>query len=866
MDIAIIGFSFNLAGAKNVDQLSALLASGKDALTFSPDARPNDACWVNRAGYIDGEDEFDYSLFGLSLRDSMIIEPQQRLFVQQVWKALEFAGYNPKGIPHTVGVFSSSSDSHFTQYLPQSNLDLSRYEPFEIEVGANKEQQSLRTAFLFDFIGPAMGIQSACSSGLLTVHIAMQSLQSGDCEVAIVGGSSLPYPLHQGYYYRQGMNLSETGKISSFDRLADGMVPGFGAVVFVLKPYQRAIKDKDQIYARIRGSAVNNDGRHKSAYTAPSTAAIAKNITRALENSGVDKHAVHFVEAHGSGTIIGDVLEAAALRMVFNRHEKQKSVALSSIKAAVGHLDAAAGHAGLLKATLQIWQQRLFPAANFNILNDSISLNDSPLYVPKSAESQACLIGVVNSLGIGGTNCALVVDSANPSSSASEDTGEKQPIYIGAETRQRLDQLLQQLKFELADCSYTFTDICYTLSRRAYGKKYIILFYANNIEQFISLIDRTIGQEVNNINYNIDFSVFNGKAVCLKSSELDLNQKIILSSPKSSYPELDDLSHISSTLRNIWIDNLMVPEVNSNDSFIGLGGHSILVLSMLDDILKAFNVKLSLAWFDQNDTFSQQVAEIEHLIRKTSSHELIVQLHNVKQPPRCRVVLVHASISGAERYQQLAELLPDYIDVIAIDSYNLYSADKIQQLDGLVRLYAEKLLDAIEDKSVPHMIGGWSLGGMLARAITAKVSSRINVIGNILLDSARYATRYSAIFATENLHYFMDVNKFNSDRVKEMTSIATLNSLLNIESRMVKEFIDPDLTLPVLNIIATGVKKVLDKPLLREQFTALKHDNGWDLNGQISNEYIDTDHEGVINTSQVKLVSRIMTRFINKYV
>ncbi|WP_263081506.1 polyketide synthase [Endozoicomonas sp. Mp262] len=241
MDVAIIGFSFNIPGCRNIDDFIGLLESGNDALKNNGDLNNK----ITRAGYISGHEEFDYELLGISLRDSLIIEPQQRLFIQQVWKALELAGYNPKKISRTVGVYSSSSDSNYAILDKQDCLPSNKYDPFEIEIGKNKEQQSLRTSFLLDLKGPAVGIQSACSSGLMSVHVAIQGLITGDCDVAIAGGSCLPYPLHSGYEYKVGMNMSKSGYISAYDEKADGMVPGFGSVVLVLKEYDEACRDRD---------------------------------------------------------------------------------------------------------------------------------------------------------------------------------------------------------------------------------------------------------------------------------------------------------------------------------------------------------------------------------------------------------------------------------------------------------------------------------------------------------------------------------------------------------------------------------------------------------------------------------------------
>ncbi|MGK0664538.1 polyketide synthase [Serratia marcescens] len=264
MDIAIIGFSFLLPGASNMAELDALLESGQDALTDPLSSGNRREGWVSRAGYVQGAEQFDYDLFGISLRDSYIIEPQQRMFIQCAWRALEQAGYNPTRCALKVGVYSSSSDSHYPSFLAESQLALDKYDPFEIEIGSNKEQQSLRCAYLFDLQGPAVGIQSACSSGLLSVHMAMQGIAMGDCDMAIAGGACLPYPLHSGYQYQPGMNLSESGVLASYSHSADGMVPGFGCVVFVLKSLKQARSDNDTVYGVLTASSINNDGRAKS--------------------------------------------------------------------------------------------------------------------------------------------------------------------------------------------------------------------------------------------------------------------------------------------------------------------------------------------------------------------------------------------------------------------------------------------------------------------------------------------------------------------------------------------------------------------------------------------------------------------------
>lgn len=411
--IAIVGRSFTLPGAQTTAQWHEMLYSAQDALSASGVISELPG-WVNRAGYVEHWRHFDYRLFGLSLRDSLIIDPQHRLFIQNSWQALEVAGYNPLQLPGRVGVFSTASDTSYAEMIKHLPGMVEKYQPFEMEVASNKEQQSMRLSYLLNLKGPSFLVQSACSSGLLVVHVAQQALGQGACDVAIVGGACLPFPLHRGYRYREGMNLSRRGRVCSFDRDADGMVPGFGCIVFILKRMADAIRDRDMIYAEIEASAVNNDGRHKAGYTAPSSHAVAENLCALLQAAGVRAAEVDLIEAHGSGTKIGDVIEAAALRRVFAGCARaHNTVPLSSVKAMIGHLDTVAGLAGLLRATTQLSMGRVAPAANFSQLNPKISLAGSPLYVPSQAVPlQGSCRAIVNAMGIGGTNCALLLRSA----------------------------------------------------------------------------------------------------------------------------------------------------------------------------------------------------------------------------------------------------------------------------------------------------------------------------------------------------------------------------------------------------------------------------------------------------------------------
>ncbi|WP_448511934.1 beta-ketoacyl synthase N-terminal-like domain-containing protein [Photorhabdus laumondii] len=877
MDIAITGFSFRLPGAGNILELEALLESGQDALTF-PSYTPNDRDgWVSRAGYLTDADQFDYELFGISLRDSYVIEPQQRMFIQCAWRALEQAGYNPKRCEQTVGVYSSSSDSHYPSYLADSELALDKYDPFEIEIGANKEQQSLRCAYLFDLKGPAVGIQSACSSGLLSIHMAMQGIASGDCDMAIAGGACLPYPLHSGYQYQPGMNLSQSGVLASYSSSADGMVPGFGCVVFVLKALDKARNDKDTIFGVLSASSINNDGRAKSSYMAPSIKGIARNIQNVLAKSALDVHEIDFVEGHGSGTKIGDVLETAALKKAFeNSGLEINRIALSSVKANVGHLDVAAGHAGLLKSVLQVWNSKLYPAANFSTLNPNLNLELSPFYIPTKVHEKNNLTGIVNSLGIGGTNCAMVIRSEEFRLSVLPTTSEPVEVLVGAENDERLKTLLRQLQAEIKRDHLSLEDVAYTLARRSMGKACMVKFSVESLSELHEQIAASIRLGIASHHWSICLNEYAGKAVLIEASEIDPDSVVKVESHAmmQDNAELEKRDSARSEpavrheiLRTIWLDNLMLNDVEEEDSFSDLGGHSILALSLVTDINAAFDLTLTLDWVEKFDVFSAQLQELQRITSRTKQFSLVKPLFFPDSAKRATLILIHASISGVEVYKNLSKNISDVTEVIGIDSYNLYNKNKVVSIDKLAAIYADDILGHVTDKTTPIFIGGWSLGGLLARKITALLTGKLPVKGNILLDSVKYSPCSAPLFSDENLSYFMVLDHFSNTLSCDDRARENLKTIFEIERRMVKDFQDPEINLPILNVVATRSLTKIENDKVSATFESLKRNhNNWQVNELMTVRNIHTDHVGLVADSNINEVSNCIRGFLYQYV
>jgi len=426
--IAVIGMAGRFPGA---DSISALLPSLKNGTNLIQEFTKEEllASGVDKTlldnphykrfcGYLEGSEYFDNELFSISNRDAKLLNPQHRVFLECCWSALENAGYPSFNPPGLVGVYAGSSDS---EYLHNNLLTDEKIQnecsPFELEIYNSKDQLAPHVSYYLNLRGPSISIQTACSTSLVSIHMACQSILTGESTIALAGGVSIPFIGKRGYLYKEGMNLSVDGRIRSFDEKASGMVSGFGCGVVVLKLLDEAIHDKDYIHAVILGSAVSNDGNNKSGYTAPGVQGQIDAITKAIHIAKVNSNEIQFIEAHGSGTLLGDPIEISALKKAFSLFTSaQQFCAVSSIKANIGHLDVAAGVAGFIKAVLQLKIGMIFPACNFTRHNALINFKDSPFYVPTTPteldKRRQPGIGAVNSLGIGGTNCFILLQEA----------------------------------------------------------------------------------------------------------------------------------------------------------------------------------------------------------------------------------------------------------------------------------------------------------------------------------------------------------------------------------------------------------------------------------------------------------------------
>ena len=477
--IAIIGMSGRFPGAPTLRQFWQNLRNGVESLDQFSDAELTAAGvnaamqalpgWVSRGTVLEDADHFDASFFGYSPREAQIIDPQQRVFLECAWEALEDAGYAGEPEGRTVGIYAGSSlNSYvFSQLLPNRDL-LARVGGYQVMIGNDKDFLTTRASYKLDLHGPSMSIQTACSTSLVAVQVACQALFRGECDMAMAGGVSITFPQRTGYQYQEGMIFSPDGACRPFDVDARGTRSGAGAGIVLLKRLEDAIADHDSICAVILGAAINNDGAGKAGYTAPSVDGQMEVIATAQALAGISPESISYIEAHGTATPLGDPIELTALTRVFREATDARAFCtIGSLKANLGHLDAAAGVAGLIKTVLALRHRELPPQLNFRAPNPQLQLETSPFLVtttlqPWERRDTPRRAGV-SSFGIGGTNAHVVLEEA-PAQTASVSTRSHQLLVISAKSAAALDAATANLSEYLGTSDAApLADVAYTL-------------------------------------------------------------------------------------------------------------------------------------------------------------------------------------------------------------------------------------------------------------------------------------------------------------------------------------------------------------------------------------------------------------------
>ncbi|MFB9222924.1 type I polyketide synthase [Paracoccus cavernae] len=489
-DIAIIGMAAQLPGAKDVSEYWDNLCRGVESIQPLTEeqllaagesrARLRDPNYVRSAAVLGDFDGFDAEFFGLSPKEAAIMDPQHRKFLETCWHALEDAAHVPAEFKAPIGVFAGCGMGSYFYWNVCSNRELvDNVGHFLLRhTGNDKDFLSTRVSFAFDLGGPSVNVQTACSTSLVAIHMASQSLLSGECDMTLAGGVTIELPHARGYLYKENEILSPDGHCHAFDHRAQGTVFGSGAAVLVLRRLSDAIADGDHIWAVIKGSAINNDGSAKAGYLAPSVEGQAQAISEALVMSGVDSGSIGYVECHGTGTALGDPIEVAALNQAFERVPGARNgpCYIGSVKTNIGHLDTAAGGASLIKTALSVHHGKIPPSLGFEKPNPAIDFAGGPFQVNDRLTEWSAPVrrAGVNSLGVGGTNAHVVVQEPPRIAPPAQSDWPFHIVTVSGRSKAALDANAQAVAgwladnpaVDMADLSYTLTHGRHRFDRR----------------------------------------------------------------------------------------------------------------------------------------------------------------------------------------------------------------------------------------------------------------------------------------------------------------------------------------------------------------------------------------------------------------
>jgi acyl transferase domain-containing protein len=533
--IAIIGMAGRFPGARSVRELWQNLCTGQECISrFSDDEllangvppelfkEPN---YVRARAVLADVELFDASFFGFTPREAEVTDPQHRLFLECAWEALEDAGYDPAGCAGSIGVYAGSSlNTYFLRHVLAHHGGVEHFtrgfqvDGYHLLVGNDKDYLATRVAYKLNLRGPAITVQTACSSSLVAICQACSALLACQCDLALAGGVSISFPQSRGYLYQEGAIASADGHCRPFDADAGGTVFGAGVAIVLLKRLSEALADGDHIYAVVKGVAVNNDGSDKVSFSAPSIAGQAEVIALAHALAGVTADTISYVEAHGTGTPLGDPIELAGLTQAFRATtDKQQFCALGAVKSNIGHLECAAGVAGLIKTALALEHRLIPPTLHFQQPNPKCDFANSPFYVAaRLTEWKDVPLprrAGVSSFGVGGTNAHVVLEEA-PDREPSGPSRPAQLLVLSAKSETALEKATENLAAWLRanvgqasglpprkgegrpEACPTFADVAFTLQtgRKAFEQRRMLV--AGDANEAVELLERKDSRRV----------------------------------------------------------------------------------------------------------------------------------------------------------------------------------------------------------------------------------------------------------------------------------------------------------------------------------------------------------------------------------
>lgn len=584
LEIAIIGMSCKFNGISNYQDFWSHIKQGEELIDFLskeemeknnlPDKLINNENFVNVSAQIKDKNTFDISFFGISPKDALKMSPQSFLLLEAAWNTLEDAGYCREKIREKIGIYCGSNSAFVSELTTFLSSAIEDTDDMSSVFLSNKDYIPTNIAYKLNLTGPAISIDTACSSSLVAMHLACQGILNGDCSMALAGGVSV-HPLNEyGYIYQENGIYSSDGHTRPFDNYATGTINAEGVGMVLLKSLEDAINDNDNIYGIIKGSAINNDGKEKVGYSAPSMKSQSRVIKEALRVSDISHEDISYIAAHGSGTIVGDPIEIQALKNVYGESDT-KYCHIGSVKANLGHTIHASGVASLIKVICAMNDECIPPLINHSILNASINLENTPFSlatdgcIPWKNENDKSLYAGVSSFGIGGTNAHVILEKYEPDFKEIND-GSYHIITLSAKTATALDTMENNLKkMVVSQDKITWSRIAYTLNigKIHFPYRKFALVKDNDERNNIRFINNSV--DLNKQNFKGNIFVFSGLGSQIEEIALDfyLNEKKfkdtfdLCCSSIAEHLDFDLLNYLKSNQLNSGVNKFEVEQL-----------------------------------------------------------------------------------------------------------------------------------------------------------------------------------------------------------------------------------------------------------------------------------------------------------------
>lgn len=607
--IALVGISLRIPTISTHKEFFNALVFGKEFINdystdrlvesgINPD-QLNNNLYVKRGSNFEEKAKFDADFFGISTADAIRMDPQHRILLECTYNALEDAGYPPFQTEEAIGIFGGcDTDTYLLNHILSKGNLLAQFN--QADLIRYSSPLTTQIAYHLGLNGPAVDVNTACSTSLVALHMACRSLLMYECNMCIACAASISGTKKLGYSYIKDGILSKDGYCRPFDVNATGTVPGQGVVVVVLKRLQDAIKNKDNIYAIIRGSAINNDGRDKMSYTAPSVDGQNKVIRQALAVAEVLPEQVNFVECHGTGTLLGDPIEVAALSSVYGQEDRVKPLYIGSVKSNLGHLNSAAGLISFVKAALSIKNKQLPPSIHFSTINPNIDLSGTNIEVASESRQllEKNIFAGVSSFGIGGTNTHVILENFDEFSNQENDKS-NQPYQLTLSAKNHSSLMLEFseiCQFVKNNSEIDVNTFVETLNRGRDKFDFITTLKFSSLDELLEIsLENLIIEERNTEfekNKSFDFCKMSLPGYNFKHNDYWFDDNKVES--KISDNNQDCFSDLEKKVMKIWEKHLGCKPIKIEDDFYDLGGHSLMALEIIAEVNVEFKVDLGL--------------------------------------------------------------------------------------------------------------------------------------------------------------------------------------------------------------------------------------------------------------------------------